>query len=86
MHAAHVSRVTAVAAPELYRRTLEHEHGCAGFPRGQSRTQPSVSATDDNDVRFYDLFSHALQSYIITAKDTGEDSWLRNGIWSGGNS
>ena len=68
MHAAHISRVTAVASAILDRSAFEHHDGGAGFSGSQGSAQGGIASANDGHVRFSDLFSHGLQSYIICVK------------------
>src|SRR5262249_60267254 len=65
-HAGHISRLTAVAAAILDRSAFEHHDGGAGFSGSQGGAQGSIASANDGHVRFWDLFSHGLQSYIIS--------------------
>jgi len=68
VHAAHISRVTAVASAILDRGAFEHHDGGARFSGSQGSAQGGIASANDGHVRFSDLFSHGLQSYIICVK------------------
>jgi hypothetical protein len=58
--------MAAVPAAVLDRSALEYSNGDAGFARCESGAQSCVASTDYHDICFDDLFSHALQSYIMS--------------------
>ena len=52
VHAAHVARMTAVAAAILERRGLENGYGCSRFPSRQRGTQRGIAAAYDDHIGF----------------------------------